>query len=154
MCRAGLVGLEFWDPATGKWGQPHMQARYAIMKTFLDAGEGLASLEYTKDDFSDLVIKLDPSKIETVGQKAIGEFLNKLHVYKCSADVVGGTKFYNDITSVSPEIRKFRDIVLEKKLARKQLIQANTIISEDDVAIKEYPETEIGMIDSFAERDI
>ena len=32
MIRAGLIGLEFWDPSSSKWGQPHMQARFAIMK--------------------------------------------------------------------------------------------------------------------------
>ena len=30
MARAGLRGLEFYDPVTGKHGQAHMQARYVI----------------------------------------------------------------------------------------------------------------------------
>lgn len=35
MARAGLRGLEFYDPVTGKHGQAHMQARYVVFpKTF------------------------------------------------------------------------------------------------------------------------
>jgi hypothetical protein len=33
MARAGLRGLEFYDPVTGKHGQAHMQARYVISMT-------------------------------------------------------------------------------------------------------------------------
>jgi len=32
MARAGLISVEFWDPKSQKWGQPHCQARFAILK--------------------------------------------------------------------------------------------------------------------------
>lgn len=32
MARAGLTSVEFWDPRSQKWGQPHCQARFAILK--------------------------------------------------------------------------------------------------------------------------
>ncbi|VEU19951.1 DEKNAAC100712 [Brettanomyces naardenensis] len=154
MCRAGLLALEFYDPENKKWGQPHCQARYAIMKTYLNAGKGLLEFEYTKKDFSDLTIRIDESRISTVGQDAIGEFLRKLHIYKCSADVVEGTKFFNDLTEIPDDFLKFRDIVLKKKLPRKQLVQANTFVGKDGkVELRDYDETEIGMINSFAERE-
>ncbi|GME96596.1 unnamed protein product [Ambrosiozyma monospora] len=153
MCRAGLLAMEYYDPKNKKWGQPHCQARYAILKAYLDAGEGLVKLEYTKDDFSDLVITVDKSKIATVGQKSIEEYLQKLHVYKCSADVKAGSKFFIDQTTIPDEILKFRDVVLSKKLPRKQLVQANTFVKGDKVEVKEYEETELGMIESFAERE-
>ena len=35
MARAGLRGLEFYDPVTGKHGQAHMQARY-VTPTYLE----------------------------------------------------------------------------------------------------------------------
>ncbi|ODV84671.1 hypothetical protein CANARDRAFT_8252 [[Candida] arabinofermentans NRRL YB-2248] len=153
MCRAGLLALEYYDPVNKKWGQPHCQARYAILKTYLDAGDDFVKLDYSEDDYSDLIIKLDRSKIDTVGQDAISKFLNKLHVYKCSADVVGGTKFYNEQTSVPDSMLKFRDAVLRKKLPRKQLIQANTFIKGNDVQVKEYEESELGMVESFIDRE-
>lgn len=155
MCRAGLLSMEYYDPKHGKWGQAHCQARYAILKNYLDAGHGLISLEYTKDDFSDLTLKIDRSKIESVGQESIGEFLNKLHVYKCSGDVAAGTAFYVDQTTIPADLLKFRDIILKKKLPRKQLVQANTVVAgaDADVLCKEYPESCAGMIASFAERE-
>lgn len=69
MARAGLMSLEMWDPKSQKWGQAHSQARFSILKCFLDAGEDFCKLDYTKDDLSDLTIKLDRSKIPTVGRK-------------------------------------------------------------------------------------
>lgn len=51
MARAGLVALEFWDPKTQKWGQAHMQARYSILRTFLDAGDDFVSFHITRRIF-------------------------------------------------------------------------------------------------------
>ena len=42
MCRAGLLALEYWDPKSKKWGQPHMQARFSIMKTLLRYSEAVS----------------------------------------------------------------------------------------------------------------
>ncbi|OKL58930.1 hypothetical protein UA08_05774 [Talaromyces atroroseus] len=100
MARAGVVALEFWDPKSKKWGQAHMQARYSILRTFLEAGDDFVKLVHSKEDLSDLEIHLDRSKILTHGRPAVERYLQKLHVYKSTADVVGGTQLYNDITSV------------------------------------------------------
>lgn len=32
MARAGLAAVELWDPKSQKWGQPHCQARFSILK--------------------------------------------------------------------------------------------------------------------------
>lgn len=154
MCRAGLLAMEYYDPKHGKWGQPHCQARYAIFKNYLDAGEGLVELRYKNADYSDLEMVVDRSKIERVGQESIGEFLRKLHVYKCSGDVISGSAFFKEQTTIPPELLKFRDIILKKKLPRKQLVQANTFINaHGDVECVEYDETPEGMIESFAARE-
>lgn len=69
MARAGLASLEMWDPKSRKWGQAHSQARFSILKCFLEAEDGFCKLDYTKEDLSDLTIKLDRSKILTAGRK-------------------------------------------------------------------------------------
>jgi hypothetical protein len=52
-----------------------MQARYAILRVLLEAGQGLVSVSSEK-------VALDRSKILSVGRPAIGSFLQKLNVYK------------------------------------------------------------------------
>lgn len=55
--------------------QAHMQARYAILRVLLEAGHGLVSVSSER-------VMLDRSKILSVGRPAIGNFLQKLNVYK------------------------------------------------------------------------
>lgn len=80
MAKSGLGAVEMWDPKSQKWGQAHSQARFSILKCFLDAGEDFCKLEYTKDDLSDLTIKLDRSKILTVGRE--GKFTTSYTLMK------------------------------------------------------------------------
>lgn len=153
MCRAGLLGLEFWDPATKKWGQPHMQARFGIFKSLHKAG--ICDLKYKEENFDDLEIVFDTSKLSTTAVDTLGEYLRNLHVFKSTGNVKEGQQYYNEQTEVTPEYSKFRDVVLAKKLPRKQLIQANTVLTESgSVEVKEYEESEVGLILSFVERGV
>ncbi|RAH84078.1 dipeptidyl peptidase [Aspergillus japonicus CBS 114.51] len=142
MARAGLVALEFWDPKTQKWGQAHMQARYSILRTFLDAGDDFVKLSYSKPDLSDLEIHLDRSKILSHGRPAVEKYLQKLHVYKSTADFASGKKLYDEITSVDAWWgNEVREVVLKNKVPRKIFVQANTILDGDEVTLKEYEPT-------------
>ncbi|KAL2845378.1 peptidase family M49-domain-containing protein [Aspergillus pseudodeflectus] len=155
MARAGLVALEFWDPKTKKWGQAHMQARYSILRTFLDAGDDFVKLSYTKEDLSDLEIRLDRSKILSHGRPAVEKYLQKLHIYKSTADVEAGKALYDDITSVDEWWgTALRDLVLKNKIPRKVFVQGNTVLEGDEVILKEYEPSLEGIIQSFAERGV
>jgi dipeptidyl-peptidase-3 len=68
MARAGIASLELWDPKSRRWGQAHSQARFSILQCFLGAGDEFRKLDYQNEDLSDLRIKLDRSKITTVGR--------------------------------------------------------------------------------------
>lgn len=154
MARAGVAALEFWDPKSRKWGQAHMQARFSILRVFLNAGKEFCELEYTKDDLSDLTIRLERSKILSLGRPAVEKYLQQLHIYKATADVENGTKMYNDITHVDDFFAdKVRPVVLAKKQPRKVFVQANTVVEGDKVALKEYEPTAEGMIQSYADRE-
>ncbi|CAI4050970.1 hypothetical protein SKDZ_15G1000 [Saccharomyces kudriavzevii ZP591] len=155
MARAGLLALEYWNPKTGKWGQPHMQARYSIMKTFMkhSTSENFLRLEINdaKDDFT---IKLDESLIKTVGHECVKDYLQHLHVYKCSGDVKKGSEYFIDRSTVTPDLASLRDIVVSKRLPRRQFIQANSYIDDNKVILKEYDETPRGMLQSFLDREL
>ncbi|KAF4310442.1 Peptidase M49 dipeptidyl-peptidase III [Botryosphaeria dothidea] len=154
MARAGIAALEFWDPKSRKWGQAHMQARFSILRTFLNAGKEFCELEYTKDDLSDLTIRLERSKILSHGRPAVEKYLQQLHIYKATADVEAGTKIYNDITHVDDFFAsKIRPVVLSKKQPRKVFVQANTLAEGDKVTLKEYEPTPEAMIQSYADRE-
>ncbi|KAL1891258.1 hypothetical protein Sste5346_007717 [Sporothrix stenoceras] len=158
MARAGLTSVEFWDPKGQKWGQAHCQARFSILKCFLEAGDDFCRLEYKNDDLSDLTIKLDRSKILTTGRKAVGDYLQKLHIYKSTADKTNGVAFFADkMSAVGLEYwgTKVRDVVLKNKQPRKVFVQANTYLDEatGKVTLKEYDATPEGLIQSFADRE-
>ncbi|KAL8924078.1 MAG: hypothetical protein Q9208_004215 [Pyrenodesmia sp. 3 TL-2023] len=155
MARAGIAAVEFWDPKSRKWGQAHMQARFSILKTFLDAGQGFTVLDYTKDDLSDLTIQLDREKILTVGRQAVEAYLQKLHVFKCTADYEAGKKLYEEMTDVDAWwAEKVRPEVLRRKTPRKVFVQANTVERNGKVELVEYEATCEGMIKSWAEREV
>lgn len=155
MARAGVAALEFWDPKSRKWGQAHMQARYSILRTFLDAGDDFVKLEHRRDDLSDLEIHLDRSKIISHGRPAVERYLQKLHVYKSTADFAAGKELYERLTSVDDWWGvTVRDAVLRKKIPRKVFVQANTVLEGERVVLKEYDATLEGMIQSYAERDV
>ncbi|KAK9324302.1 peptidase family M49-domain-containing protein [Lipomyces orientalis] len=157
MARAGLVALEYWDPESKKWGQPHMQARFSIFKQFLEYGDR-SFVKLTHGDgetFDDLEIELDRTKILSHGRAAVGEYLQKLHIYKSSGDVDKGKQLYAETTSVPAELAKFRDVVLRKKMPRRQFVQCNTVLlAAGEIEYREYDETPEGMIKSFVDRDV
>ena len=49
MARAGILALLFWSPETKRWGQAHMQARFAILQCMLEAGNDFVIVEKISD---------------------------------------------------------------------------------------------------------
>ena len=94
----------------------------------------------------------------TTGRKAVEAYLQKLHIYKSTADFEAGLKLYTDMTTVDPKFwgTDVRNEVLRNKQPRKVFVQANTILDEANgkVELKEYEASVEGMIKSYAERDI
>eukprot|EP01100_Stratorugosa_tubuloviscum_P007582 TRINITY_DN313_c0_g3_i1.p1 TRINITY_DN313_c0_g3~~TRINITY_DN313_c0_g3_i1.p1 ORF type:complete len:682 (-),score=302.86 TRINITY_DN313_c0_g3_i1:80-2125(-) len=149
MCRAGLIGLEFYSPNTRTWRQAHMQARYAILKVLLAAGEGFVSIERIGND--DLCMHVDPTKINSVGVAAIGKFLQQIQVYKATANVEAIT-WFTEITTPNEEHIAMRDIVIAKKRPRRQFVQMHTKRNNSSVELVEFEGSVEGIIQSFQVR--
>lgn len=132
-----------------------MQARYSIMRTFVDAGDDFVKLVHSKDDLSDLEVHVDRSKILTHGRPAVEKYLQKLHIYKSTADFEAGKKLYDEATHVDEWWgSKVRDVVLRNKTPRKLFLQPNTVLEGDKVILKEYDATLEGLIQSYVERGV
>lgn len=132
----------------------HMQARFSILRTFLNAGVEFCELEFKEDDLSDLTIRLERSRILDLGRQAVDAYLQKLHIYKSTADFDAAKKMYDEITTVEPFYEnRVRPAVLKKKTPRKVFVQANTVERDGKVELKEYEASAKGMIQSCAERE-
>lgn len=140
-----------------------MQARFAILQTFLSAGPSFCALQLSPpvsditqaDDLSSLTIHLNRSQILTHGRPAVTKLLQKLGIYKATADVEAATKMYEELTRVDSWWGgKLRDEVLKRKAPRKVFVQANTVLEGDgEVRLVEYEASCEGVIRSFAERE-
>lgn len=153
MVLAGLVGLEMYTPETRQWRQAHMRARFCILQALLRC-EPAPLVTITRDAVEGLVIKLDRERIRTDGLKAIGELLVNINVNKATANAARGRAYYDDLTSVSDEFVEYRAIVLERRKPRRQFVQAHTTLAEGgaDAAIREFPASVEGMIESMVTR--
>jgi hypothetical protein len=120
MARAGVRALEFYDPATGKHGQAHMQARLGITQHLL--ASGIARLEKVRDAHGTLVdafVRVDRAKVLGEGRAAVGKLLVDLQVRKSTADGAGAREFYTNLTRPIPDFdAELRELVLRKKQVR------------------------------------
>uniref|UniRef100_A0A1X7SLR7 Uncharacterized protein n=1 Tax=Amphimedon queenslandica TaxID=400682 RepID=A0A1X7SLR7_AMPQE len=130
MLRAGLIALEFYTPETKKWRQAHMQAHYVILRVLMDSDTPVFNIESVtgSDGKPDLLIRFDRNKLETIAKPVIGEFLNKLQIYKSTADVSSGQLLYNKYSTVTDDHLMLRDIVMARKMPRRLFVQPHTSI--------------------------
>ncbi len=151
MARSGLAALPYFNPDKGRWGQAHVWARFALMNVMLRDGNGMLKIE--KNDAGDWLITLDRKRIATDGKRAIGAFLQKLNVYKATANFAAGKALYDDYTLVDERFLEIRNYALSKRKARHIWTQPVTDLDEQgNVVLRTYPGTYQGVIDSFLDR--
>lgn len=173
MIRAGLLALEFHSLETSSWRQAHMQARYAILQVLLDATEKDRTENEAREGggFRPFVevrgnpnylehryeaeLRLERSKIRTIGVPAVSNLLRRLQVYKATADVEAGTRLYEELTRVPEEYGDVRQSLLANNRPRPVFVQANTVEDKDaegEIRLEEYEATHEGVVQSFLSR--
>ena len=159
LCHAAVRGIEMYSPGSSEWKQAHSQARFVILQVLIDAGEGFVSVKaVTGDDGKpDLLLTMDRTKVESVGKPAIGDFLQKIQVYKSTGDIDAARKMYDAYSAVDDERPgmpwgSWRDIVLDRKQPRKMMVQANTKVEDEKLRLVEYAATHEGMMESWRDR--
>jgi len=152
MARAGLLALEHYNPQQNRWGQAHLQARFGILQVMLEAGQGFVEIQRIGED--DLRIVMNRDLIETVGRDAISAFLQKIQVYKATADLENARRMYDRYTSPNETFLAYRSIVLAKKKPRKLFVQCSTKLTNEgnSVELVEHEASPKGIIESFVQR--
>lgn len=105
--------------------------------------------------------KKDHDLIVNQGGKAIGDFLQKLQVYKSTGDIESAKKMFDYYSTVDDQLEypylKFREITVARKLPRRLYLQSATAIHQTDlsdntvVKLKSFDTTHEGLIYSFQE---
>jgi len=159
MVYAGVKALELYQPDAKQWMQAHSQARFSILNVLVEAGEGLVQVKETvgEDGKPDLLIQVDRSGIDTVGRKAIHDYLMKIQVYKATANIKCARDMFAAYCAVNDDGKftwaKWREIVMDRKQPRKFFVQHNTVLNgADNVTLKTYEATQEGVIQSWIDR--
>jgi dipeptidyl-peptidase-3 len=118
------------------------------MRTLEREAPGLLSI--VENENNELEIKLDSSKIGTIGRGIVDYYLLRLHVFRCSANEAG-IKLFDEMTHVDERFRKYRELVLQHRPPAKQIILPRTVREGDEIVLKEYDSTKEGMIQSWVE---
>lgn len=151
MARAGVDALTVYDVDSNSFGQSHSHARYVLMRVMLEAGEGFLRID--QDAEGRFVVRLDRSKIESVGKPAIARFLRSLGVLKATGDAEQGQALFAHFSEVDDSMKALRDYALRVKKPRHIWVQPILDqTSRGEVILREYPATDRGVIDSSLDR--
>lgn len=115
------------------------------------AADNFMTLEVDRD-LNQVHVRIDESKLESCGRKAIGELLLHIHIYRCTADVKGAREYFGKLTAIDDYWLGIKDIVATHKPKKEVFVQANTFLEGDTVGLREYEKSALGVLQSWAER--
>ena len=145
MVRAGICSMQSYDVDKKKWMQAHSQARFVIYKMLSEAG-----LVETNLEDNNFIVKVDRSKIKTLGIPALQNFLLKLNVYKCTADYDNAARLYDHYSTVDESDLKLRTIHMNRRKPRIEYVQPVLFKDQyDRIHYKEFDSTPESAIESF-----
>ncbi|KAL3437122.1 peptidase family M49-domain-containing protein [Aspergillus tetrazonus] len=149
----GLQALEHYNFQSKTWGQVHHQAHFSIFKHLLQSGSGVVHVTHEPSTCT-LTVHVDRTKFYSHGKPALADYLCRLHIWRCTADVSACKEYYERLCVVDGIYEEWRQIVCSKPKPRWKFVQPNTVVREDDVEVKLYEATNEGIIKSWVERDV
>ncbi|KAI0105434.1 peptidase [Nemania sp. FL0031] len=176
MIQQALRSMQKYDAVKQKWGQAHGRARFVILKTLYEHGQGLLRIEHrhhTTESPARLTIHLDKSLIPTNGRATVARLLHRLHIYKCTGDAENGIPDLESLTSVTGEYLLWHQVVCNRAQQPFLIVQANVLPVDEsgnqirstesgaladvevaDVILRQYEPTVEGLVKSWVERGI
>ncbi|KAJ5714472.1 dipeptidyl-peptidase 3 [Penicillium malachiteum] len=150
----GLRALHSFKPNTQTWGGDHHQALPAIFKHLVQDGDGVMTVDH--DPVKNIIfVRVDRSKNMSHGKLSIGRMLCKIHIWHSTADINACRPFYEDLSTVDGQYETWRNIVIANKEPKWKFVQPNTFLKGGGtVELREYEASNVGVIQSFYERDI
>jgi dipeptidyl-peptidase-3 len=124
-----------------------------MLKCLLTETDGFIDIQHDQTH-DQLTVRVDRSKISTVGKPALGEMLLKLHIYRSTADVRPCRMYYEDLSMVEEKHLEWRKIVIRNAEPGWNYVHANTFMENGTVVLKEYEATAEGIIQSWADRKV
>ena len=124
------------------------------MNDLLHNGNGVITVEHDEVD-KKVFVHVDRSKIISHGKPAIGQMLCKIHIWHSTADIDACRPFYDGLSVVDDFFQSWRQIVISNPEPRWKFVQPNTFLREDGtIELREYEASNVGIIQSFFERDV
>ena len=150
MILSGICGLITYDEKGKQWLQAHNQARFAIYNVCRRSGVVKVKMNNNDKMFE---LEFDEEKMKTDGMKALGDFLNKLNIYKACADVENGVKLFDEYTSVDDYHLNIKNILIENMKPRAQFVQPTLTRNDNNVIeYNNYDPTVDGLIQSYVDK--
>lgn len=126
-----FASLQAYNTTHQTWTQSHCCARHVYLQVLLRNTSNLISIQPTFNESNEMVdftLYLNRDAIISEGRPAIGSFLKTLQIYKSTADVENGTRFFNQFVNVDEMFIQYRSIVLNKKKPRAVFMQPNLVL--------------------------
>ena len=129
------------------------QGRFAMLQVLLKEGNGSVKIEHQVGE-GRLKVCVDRERMLQDGLPALETLLLKLHMYRVTADIGECRPYFEALSAVEGEALKWREIVISKSGTRLNYVHANTFLENDGVRLQEYEATDMGVLQSWADRDV
>ncbi|KAI0096976.1 dipeptidyl peptidase III [Nemania sp. FL0031] len=150
----GLCALRSFNAKNQVWGGDHDRANFTIFKHLLRDGGGFMWIEHDVDAGT-LFVRIDRSKIYSHGKPSIGKMFCKMNIWRSTADIEACRPYYEELSIVDGKYEQWRQIVVSNPEPKWKFVQPNTFIRNDGtVELREYEASNVGIIQSFFERNI